>query len=268
MNSSMGADRCYVCSSILQPGMRQCKKCKAWNNVAPIAALDDSTVLLGEAVGMPLERIKTKLVDLVFGGGIVRTSCNLLGGEPGAGKTTLSLQLADIFCDKFPGREALYIANEQSPEELTETARRLKLRNMKRIRIVKAMGGFAHDIGDLLLRFMPCFIVLDSVTKWAGEDNNLAVVICQRLKDYCVKLNCPALVINQVTKSGDHAGLNKMQHAVDMTGMFDILLDDGESLSPDTPRRLSSLKNRFGPAPVEQFFEMTASGLEEIQLED
>jgi len=268
MNSNTVVDRCYVCAAALIPGMRQCKKCKAWNNIAPIAALDESTVLLGEAIGKPVERIKTGLVDSVFGGGIVRTSCNLLGGEPGAGKTTLSLQLSDIFCDKFPGKETLYIANEQSPEELTETAKRLQLRNMKRIRIVKAMGGFAHDIGDLLLRYMPCFIVLDSVTKWAGEDNNLAVIICQRLKDYCVKLNCPALVINQVTKSGDHAGLNKMQHAVDMTGMFDIELDDGEELTPETLRRLWSLKNRFGPAPVEQFFAMSSGGLEEIELED
>jgi predicted ATP-dependent serine protease len=176
--------------------------------------------------------------------------------------------LSDIMCGKFPGREGLYIANEQSPEELTETARRLDLKNMGRIRIVRAMGGFQYDIGDLLLRFNPCFIVLDSVTKWAGEDMNVAVTICQRLKDYCVRLNSPAIVINQVTKGGDHAGLNKMQHAVDMTAMFDILIDDGEEIKPDTPRRLWASKNRFGPAPIEQFFEMTADGLVEIELDD
>jgi predicted ATP-dependent serine protease len=176
--------------------------------------------------------------------------------------------LSDIMCGKFPGRESLYIANEQSPEELTETARRLALKNMGRIRIVRAMGGFQYDIGDLLLRFNPCFIVLDSVTKWAGEDMNVAVTICHRLKDYCVRLNSPAIVINQVTKGGDHAGLNKMQHAVDMTAMFDILIDDGEEIKPDTPRRLWASKNRFGPAPIEQFFEMTADGLIEIELDD
>lgn len=215
-------------------------------------------------------RIKTKLVDKVFGGGlgVAQTSLNLLGGEPGAGKTTLCLQLSDIMAGKFKEKEVLYIANEQSPEELTDTARRLDLPNMRRIRIVKAMGGFHYDIGDLLLAYQPSFIVLDSVTKWAGEDMNLAVVICQRLKDYCVSLKCPAIVINQVTKGGDHAGLNKMQHAVDMTAMFDILIDDGEEIKPDTPRRLWASKNRFGPAPIEQFFEMTKTGLVEVELDE
>ncbi len=266
----MAPDRCGYCRAPLTPGQRQCKnpKCRQWNHDLPIATLSESTVLLGDAIGKPVERIKTKLVDTVFGGGIVRTSCNLLGGEPGAGKTTLCLQLSDIMCGKFPGKETLYIANEQSPEELTETARRLHLRNMGKIRIVKAMGGLPYDIGDILLQFEPCFIVLDSVTKWAGEDMNQAVIICQRLKDYCVRLNAPAIVINQITKGGDHAGLNKMQHAVDMTAMFDILIDDVVEIKPDTPRRLWASKNRFGPAPIEQFYEMTKGGLVEVELDD
>lgn len=266
----MRADKCHYCGFALPPGLRQCKnpKCRQWNHDPPVAALHESTVLLGDAISMPVKRIKTKLVDTVFGGGIVQTSVNLLGGEPGAGKTTLCLQLSDIIAGKYPQQEVLYIANEQSPEELTETAKRLELRNMRRIRIVKAMGGFQYDIGDLLLNFKPCFVVLDSVTKWAGEDMNVAVSICQRLKDYCVMLNAPAVVINQVTKGGEHAGLNKMQHAVDMTAMFDILIDDVEEIKPDTPRRLWASKNRFGPAPIEQFFEMTKTGLVEVELDD
>lgn len=88
---------------------------------------------------------------------------------------------------------------------------------------------------------------------------NEAVTICQRLKDYTVRLNSPTIVINQVTKSGDHSGLNKMQHAVDATMLFEIL---GEN--PEDPRRLHVRKNRNGPAPVSQYFEMTESGLFEI----
>jgi len=86
-----------------------------------------------------------------------------------------------------------------------------------------------------------------------------AVIICQRLKDYTVRLNAPTIVINQVTKSGDHSGLNKMQHAVDATMLFEIL---GEN--PEDPRRLHVRKNRNGPAPVSQYFEMTELGLFEI----
>ncbi len=160
----------------------------------------------------------------MFGGGIATTSVTLLGGEPGAGKTTLCLQLADIFASRF-SMEVLYIANEQEASELKETARRLKVVRTGQIRIVKAMGGVQHDIGDLLMKYKPCLTILDSLTKWSGEDLNLAVVIAQRLKDYAVALKCPIIAINQVNKGGDHAGLEKLQHAVDTTAMLDILDD-------------------------------------------
>jgi DNA repair protein RadA/Sms len=227
-------------------------------NVASTVSMEDSTVLLSDAKLSVVERVHTGIVDHCFGGGIARTSVALLGGDPGAGKTTLCLQLSDVFAGFFKS-EVLYIANEQHAPELKETAKRLELKNAHLIRIVKAMGGISHDIGSLLLHYKPCLTILDSVTKWSGEDMNEAVTICQRLKDYTVRLNSPTIVINQVTKSGDHSGLNKMQHAVDSTMLFEVL---GEN--PDDPRRLHVRKNRSGPAPVSQFYEMTTLGLAEI----
>lgn len=238
-----------------------------WNTAGVARRFEDDTVLLSDAKLAKVERVRTDLVDVCFGGegsdvGIVRTSIALLGGDPGAGKTTLSLQLSDFFAGKFQ-QETLYIANEQDPTEIKSTGERLKLKNMQFIRVVKAMGGVQTDIGTYLLHYKPCFIVLDSVTKWSGEDMNLAVTICQRLKDYTVRLNAPTLVVNQVTKGGEHAGLNKMQHAVDATMLFEVW---GEN--PDDPRRLHVRKNRFGPAPVSQYYEMTASGLFEISEDE
>jgi DNA repair protein RadA/Sms len=254
-------------------GMKQCRnsKCRAWNVTRPIQ-LDDSTVLLSEVTASKVRRIPTGIVDSVFGSGIACTSVNLLAGEPGAGKTTLSLQLCNIIVSHYHrGKEALYIANEQAAEEIGETAERLRLANRDKIRIVKAMGGVTHDIGDLLIHYKPCFLVLDSITKWAGEDMSLAVVIAQRIKDYAVKLECPCIVVNQVTKDGDHAGLKQLEHAVDMAAMFDILIDtvdqDGQPVPLKlAPRRLMSSKNRFGVAPEEQFFMMTETGLENTIL--
>jgi DNA repair protein RadA/Sms len=254
----------------MPPGMKQCRnpKCRAWNVARPIQ-LDDSTVLMSETTASKVRRIPSNLVDSVFGGGIACTSVNLLAGEPGAGKTTLSLQLCDILiAHYFRTKEALYIANEQSAEEIAETGGRLALENADKIRIVKAMGGVTHDIGDLLVHYKPCLLILDSITKWAGEDMSLAVVIAQRIKDYCVKLECPCIIVNQVTKDGDHAGLKQLEHAVDMAAMFDVLIDavdeTGEPLPPKlAPRRLASSKNRFGPAPEEQYYTMTATGLVE-----
>jgi len=231
-------------------------------NIASTVSLDDSTVLLNSAELLVVERVKTGIVDLCFGGGIARTSVALFGGDPGAGKTTLCLQLSDIFAGIYK-KETLYIANEQHQSELKDTGERLGLKNGHLIRIVKAMGGVHHDIGTLLLHYKPCLTVLDSVTKWSGEDMNEAVTICQRLKDYTVRLNAPTIVINQVNKSGDHSGLNKMQHAVDSTMLFEVL---GEN--PDDPRRLHVRKNRHGPAPVSQYFEMTGLGLFEISEGD
>lgn len=239
-----------------------------WNTAGTGRKFEDDTVLLSDAKLAEVERVKTGIVDYCFGGdetsgeGVVRTSVALLGGDPGAGKTTLCLQLSDIFAGKF-NQETLYIANEQDPTEIKTTGGRLHLKHMSLIRIVKAMGGVSADIGAYLLRYKPCLIVLDSVTKWAGEDMSVAVSICQRLKDYTVRLNAPSIVINQVTKGGEHAGLNKMQHAVDATMLFEVW---GEN--PSDPRRLHVRKNRFGPAPVSQFYEMTAHGLYEISEEE
>lgn len=254
----------------MPPGMKQCRnpKCRAWNIAKPIQ-LDDSTVLMSETTTNKVRRIPTDLVDLVFGGGIACTSVNLIAGDPGGGKTTLSLQLCDKLIAHYgQTREALYIANEQSAEEIAETGERLKLAHRGKIRIVKAMGGVTHDIGDLLIHYKPCLAILDSITKWAGEDMAAAVVIAQRIKDYAVKLECPCIIVNQVTKDGDHAGLKQLEHAVDMAAMFDTLLDaidESGNVVPAklAPRRLTTSKNRFGPAPEEQFFTMTETGLVE-----
>lgn len=255
--------KCIHCSSQLPEGKYRCvnPKCRMWS-IASTVSIDDSTVLLSDAKLGKVERVATNMVDHCFGGGIVTTSVALLAGDPGAGKTTLCLMLSNFFAGYYQ-KETLYIANEQEDVELKDTAQRLNLEHANKIRIVKAMGGVSHDIGAIILRFKPCLIVLDSVTKWSGEDPQEAVIICQRLKDYSVRLKAPTIVINQVTKGGDHAGLNKMQHAVDATMMFEVW---GEN--PEDPRRLHVRKNRNGPAPVSQFFAMSPTGLVGITEQD
>lgn len=265
--------KCRDCGAPILPNKRRCPnpKCQAWNFAEqPLVNIEQYAVRLGSGKSQPVERIKTGMVDLVFGGGMARTSVNLLAGEPGAGKTTLCLQLSNIFASQL-NRDTIYIANEQSAEEIEDTANRLDLSHRPNIIIIKAMGGVSFSIGALLKHFEPCLVTLDSLTKWVGEDMALAVTITQQLKEVAVVLKCPVIAINQVTKDGDHAGLKKLEHAVDWCGMFDILegeIDEEGKPIPKklSPRRLMSTKNRFGPAPEEQFFQMTETGLVEVEL--
>ena len=269
MNIHNDVVKCKECGKSLKRGTLYCNRCHVWNTGVSNFDFDQHTVLLSDAAISNVERVKTGgLVDLIFGGGIAKSSVNLLAGEPGAGKTTLCLQLADMFATNLQ-KEVLYIANEQDAAELKDTGKRLNLQSPSLIRVVKGMGGLTFDLGELLMKYKPCLILLDSVTKWSGEDLETQVVICQRLKDYSVALQAPSIVVNQVTKGGDHAGLNKMQHAVDMCCLFEILHESEEEISSKkTVRRLWSTKNRFGPAPEEQFYAMTATGLISIPKED
>jgi DNA repair protein RadA/Sms len=265
--------KCKECHHELDPGKVQCRRCGTWN-IKVAVPLSKYVIRLTDAKLGVVERIETGLVDLVFGGGIVVTSVTLLGGEPGAGKTTLCLQLASIFTTKFKPHNGivLYIANEQDGSEIRSTAERLILPNADNIYIVNAMGGVDFDIADLLLQYKPCLVILDSLTKWSGDDPALAVFIAQRLKEYAVKLKCPMIAISQVTKDDDYAGLNKLKHEVDLLAMFDILegeLDErGQPIPKNlSPRRLMSTKNRNGPAPEEQFFQMTELGLVPFEVQ-
>lgn len=269
---------CFACGTELRSGLRKCinKKCGVWNFTGSIASpeskvktLEEHTVLLSDAKLSVIKRVQTGLVDKLFGGGIAHKSLNMIGGDPGAGKTTLCLQLASSVLDQFPDREALYIANEQDPDELRETAVRLNVQHLNRIRIVKAMGGIVFDIGEMLLHYKPILTFLDSITQWIGDDLSAAVPICQRLKHYMVHLDAMGIIICQVNKGGGFAGLKKVEHVVDMTAMFEVLVDEGRVPTPEDPRELRSQKNRKGPAPVAQYFKFSKLGfLEEITEEE
>lgn len=233
-----------LCGGLVPTGRTRCPSCRAFifDNKLVANADDEETVLLSDARVSEVQRIPTGILDHVLGGGLVKSSVNLIAGPPGAGKTTLFLQLSDILAEHYSGeREVLYIANEQAPDEIKTTARRIEIKHLHKIRIVKAMGGLRRDIGSIMLEFKPCAIILDSLTKLT-EDPQLMCVILDRMKAYAVELMAPCLIVNQINKDGDHAGLQKLQHAVDAVFMLDKDDVTGE-------RFFYSTKNRFGEAP-------------------
>jgi DNA repair protein RadA/Sms len=243
------------CGATIPQDKSRCPKCKTWHIPDLVPGGDDEeTVLLSDARVSQIVRLETGMLDDVFGGGLAETSVNLVAGPPGAGKTTLFLQLASI-CAELRQREVLYIANEQTPDEIKTTAERIQIPNIRMIRVVKAMGGLKSPLGDLILRYKPCLMILDSLTKLTGDDPNLAIRVCEALKTYTVELKAPSLIVNQINKDGDHAGLMKIQHSVDAT--FFLEKDDttGE-------RFFYSTKNRFGESPKAIELLMTPSDAE------
>ena len=231
----------------------RCPKCKEWN----FTSSDDGeqeVVRLSDAKISVVPRIPTlhPQMDAFFGGGLVQTSTFLLAAEPGFGKSTITLQLADHIINHFhkvhgTKRNVVLVANEQSPDEIRAKALELGVENMHEICVIKAMGGFSGNLFEIIDRFKPCFTVIDSLSKLVGRDPELAVIVASMMKDLSVKLNMPTLMINQVTKDLNHAGLEKLQHEVDMTAL-------GSTLG--NKRILESEKNRNGQAPLHLAMQM------------
>jgi DNA repair protein RadA/Sms len=232
---------CAFCNHVIKEGKVYCPSCKKWNWSHVISKEETETVLLSNVQSDSTPRIHTEFLDPVFGGGIAQTSVNLIGGAPGGGKTTLNLQIIDSIVEHYQ-REALYIANEQSPEEIAETAKRICVQNLKLIRIYKAMGGLKRTLDEIYREFKPCIVVLDSLSKLVGDDLSMSIRVSERTKDLSVEMGCPTMIINQVNKEGDYAGLKKLEHVVDGTFMLDKDDTTGE-------RFFYSTKNRFGEAP-------------------
>ncbi len=275
---------CVYCACKFDERKTQCPSCKQWNTCAePSAVLngnvgraaeqgleDDGTILLSEVKGGATTRLQTGPWDPCFGMhrtrplvlgknghikddggpvyGIVTTSVTLLGGVPGAGKTTTALQI----CDGIVGhtrREMIYVGAEQASKEIRDTFDRLELKNHSLMRLIPC--GSNADIAKVLLVRRPCAVILDSLPG-LGIDAADGPAFCKALKGYAVELNAPIIVIDHVTKADSFAGLKALQHEVDT-----LITLSGEK---DEPREMASIKNRHG-ACTDVVLIMTERGL-------
>jgi DNA repair protein RadA/Sms len=211
---------------------------------------------LEDIVSAEKDRIRIEDYDYIFGGGIVKTSVTLLGGGPGAGKSTMILQLAALVCDAVC-RDALYIAAEEAPEEIKARAERIIpsyfQERTSKIQVFPALSGVAN-LGASLQKFKPGFIILDSLQGLCGSNNHEAAESALKvLKTFSSMFKAPVVVISQLTKGDEYAGLKAHQHAVDALMKFDV--DD------DQIRVIETEKNRNGKAFIQTYFEMTNEGL-------
>lgn len=251
---------CRYCQSPLpkDPSKVNCTVCKQANlsGAGPGEDTNEITVM-SKVVKRTVQekRFDVGVFNDIFGSpaGLSRTSVTLIGGPYGAGKTTLFLMLMDMILEQVPAGVGLYMAFEQSDEELQGFGERLKIRHMDRIHIYNAIGtGLRRPLVEVIADVKPCFLVFDSLTRAIGQDLNAAEGVVNSLKELSVNNRFPSMVVNQVNKERDHAGKMNVPHSVDTVMGLD--LDEQSGM-----RLLFSQKNRFGPAPLELKLKMLSA---------
>ena len=196
-------------------------------------------------------------VDRILGGGIVRGSLVLVAGEPGIGKSTLSLQLP-LGC---PSLKTLYVTGEESVKQVKMRADRL--------------GGDASNCfiySETLMENIiaeaqetsPDLMVVDSVQTMSCQNVESTAGSVTQIKEVAATLlrfakesGIPVILIGHITKEGSIAGPKVLEHIVDVVLQF-----EGENRG--AYRVLRSIKNRFGSTAELAVFEMTGAGLREV----
>jgi len=197
-------------------------------------------------------------LDQVLGGGLVVASVVLLASPPGAGKTSLTLQMLDGLRQR-----CLYVSGEETPKQVAATARRVGVVS-KRISVLsewRLEKIFAHaralraqSIAIDSIQKMLC----DDVSGRAGSPNQLKECTA-RLVRYAKTTDTSLWLIGHVTSDGDIAGPKTIEHDVDVV----LELERGAKFEGNE-RILRSSKNRFGATSVVGRFELTAEGLRPV----
>ncbi len=265
---------CNECGYESPKWLGKCPACNSWNTFfeqkivetkssATGKAIKEKATpqVLDEVVGKNESRINTGIAELnrVLGGGLVKGSLVLLGGEPGIGKSTLILEL----CDKITGNgKVLYVSGEESAEQVKIRADRLEIKNNN----IMFLGETDIDIiEETILAMNPKLVIIDSIqTMYSEEITSAAGTVSQvreitaRIMRICKGHQITTIIIGHVTKDGNIAGPRVLEHMVDT-----VLYLEGERYF--SYRVLRAVKNRFGSTNEIGMFEMQNEGMIEIK---
>lgn len=196
-------------------------------------------------------------LDRVLGGGVMRGSAVLIGGEPGIGKSTLMMQLV---ASALPGTRALYISGEESAAQIKMRSDRLGL-DASAVDLL--CESDLDRIMSVLRKTRPQLVVMDSIQTLISQEAgqvpgtvNQLKYGCHELIDWAREEDSAFFLVAHVTKEGSIAGPKVIEHMVDTVLYFD-LADGGL-------RIVRSTKNRFGSVDELGLFSMEADGLHQV----
>ena len=263
---------CSNCGNEYSKWMGKCPACGEWNTMVEKEVVTGKRPLAVSVPGagrkpMPLKDVSTTAedrvslgsaeVDRLLGGGIVKGSLVLMGGEPGIGKSTLSLQIP-LSC---PSLKVLYVTGEESVKQVKMRADRL--------------GGdasncliYSETLMDNIIaeaeEAAPDLVIVDSVQTMYCQNVESTAGSVTQVKEVAAALlrfakgsGIPVILIGHITKEGAIAGPKVLEHIVDVVLQF-----EGENRGPY--RVLRSIKNRFGSTAELAVFEMTGAGLRQV----
>ena len=259
---------CRECGQQLAQWAGRCPGCGAWGTIEEGGARPASTRVPLETLAhedADERRVSTGLpgIDRVLGGGLVPSTVALLAGEPGIGKSTLLLQMAASL--SAAGLPCLFASGEESRRQVSARAHRLGIDGSS---LSFVSGRELPAVVEAARAARPFLLAVDSIQALrdpaAGQvpGGPSQVRGCaDALVGFAKAEGISVLVTGHVTKDGDLAGPRALEHAVDV-----VLAFDGDPRSG--LRMLSAGKNRFGAEGEVAWFEMTASGLREIDPGD
>ncbi len=268
---------CQQCGSVTPKWMGQCADCGAWNSLSqeaapaatPFAQKHDlksggnriALAPLDSAVSLP-ERMGTGFAELdrALGGGLVKGSAILIGGDPGIGKSTLLLQAVGRMAVR--GASVAYVSGEESADQVRLRARRLGLGT------APVMLAAATSVRDILTTFSsghtPDLLVIDSIQTMHSDQLEGAPGTVSQVRASALELigwakqsGASLLLVGHVTKDGQIAGPRVLEHMVDA-----VLYFEGDR--NHQYRLLRAVKNRFGGTDEIGVFAMEADGLAEV----
>jgi DNA repair protein RadA/Sms len=267
---------CQNCGTVHSRWVGKCDGCGAWNTIIeedPTGGIGGGPAkapkkgravtlmtLSGEIEEAPRIESGISELDRVTGGGFVRGSAILIGGDPGIGKSTLLMQAAAALSRR--GNRVIYVSGEESVAQVRLRAQRL---NSADTGVLLAAETNVEDIlATIADGKRPDLVILDSIqTLWTDLADSAPGTVtqvraaAQAMIRYAKSTGAAIVLVGHVTKEGQIAGPRVVEHMVD-----GVLYFEGEG--GHHYRILRTVKNRFGPTDEIGVFEMSDKGLREV----